>query len=90
MFFINVEGDSMKNAKIGDGDLLIVDRALTPESGSIVLAVLNNEFTVKRLHKSQDKLFLLPENKKYAPIEITEEMDFIVWGVVTYIIHRAK
>ncbi|NGX51653.1 MAG: LexA repressor [Chlamydiae bacterium] len=86
-FFVRVEGHSMKNAGISDGDILIVDRALPPEDGKIIIAILNGEFTVKRVQIRDKKLFLIPENPRYSPMEVTEEMDFQVWGVVTYTIH---
>jgi DNA polymerase V len=53
-----------------------------------VLAVIDNEFTVKRVNVSDKKLYLMPENENFTPIEITEDMDFKVWGVVTYVIHK--
>jgi DNA polymerase V len=86
-FFVRVEGDSMKNAHIISGDILIVDRAIEPASGKIVVAVLNGEFTVKRLKIDNDQIILLPENPKFPPILITKETDFQVWGVVTYVLH---
>lgn len=88
-FFVRVEGDSMINANIKSGDVLIVDRACTPSDNKIVVAVLNGEFTVKRIHKKDTQLFLVPENRNFPRIEVTAEMDFEVWGVVTYIIHKA-
>lgn len=87
-FFVRVQGSSMKDAHILDGDILIIDRAKEAVSGSIVVAVLNGEFTVKRIEKKGEKLFLMPENKKFSPIEIKPEIDFQVWGVVTYVIHK--
>jgi DNA polymerase V len=86
-FFIKVSGSSMINAGIKSGDLLIVDRSLEPKDKKIVVAIINGEFTVKRIHKKGEKLFLAPENDNFAPIEIKEEMDFEVWGVVTSVIH---
>lgn len=86
-FFVRVEGDSMKNGGISDGDLLIVDRAMTPQNGQIVLAILNGEFTVKRVKIKGKNLFLVPENPEFPLMEITDEVDFQVWGVVTYTIH---
>lgn len=86
-FFVRVEGDSMKNGGISHGDLLIVDRAITPQNGQIIVAVLNGEFTLKRIKKEGNRLFLKPENPFFPLIEVTEEMDFQVWGVVTYTIH---
>lgn len=87
-FFVRVDGDSMKGAGIRRGDLLIVDRALEPTNGKIVIAVVNSEFTVKRIRMIQDKIFLEPENPDYKPLEIDKEADFKVWGVVTYVIHK--
>ena len=89
-FFMRVAGDSMKEAGVFENDILIVDRSLTASHNSIVVAVINGEYTVKRLHKTKDKIFLMPENKKYSAIEIKEGMDFEIWGVVTYVIHSAK
>lgn len=87
-FYVHVKGDSMKNAGIFDGDLLIIDRAEKAKSGSIILAVVDGDFTVKRLVKEGAKCFLMPENPKYKAIEIGEEQDFRVWGVVIYVIHK--
>jgi DNA polymerase V len=87
-FFVRVQGSSMKDVHILDGDVLIVDRAKEAASGSIVVAVLNGEFTVKRIEKKGDSVFLVPENKKFPSIEVKREMDFQVWGVVTYVIHK--
>jgi DNA polymerase V len=86
-FFVRVSGDSMIEASIHPGDLLIVDRSLPPASGKIVIAVVNGELTVKRLFKERGKLFLMPENPNYPTLEITEEMAFMIWGVVTNVIH---
>jgi DNA polymerase V len=87
-FFIRVRGNSMVNAGIFDGDLLVIDRSAEADEGKIVLGVLNGEFTVKRISKKGKKLFLVPENEAFNPIEVTEEMDFQIWGVVTFSIHK--
>ncbi len=89
-FFVKVEGSSMEDAFIFAGDILVVDRAEKPQNKKIVLALLNGEFTVKRLIYKNDKIFLHGEKKGFEPIEISPSMDFEVWGVVTYIIHKAK
>jgi DNA polymerase V len=86
-FFVRVSGDSMIEAGIHTGDLLVVDRSLRPQSGKVVIAVINGELTVKRLFKENDKLFLMPENPSYPSIEITDAMDFMIWGVVTNVVH---
>jgi len=87
-FLIKVHGDSMINAGIFDGDMLVIDRSVQPTSGKIVLGVLNGEFTIKRIEKIKNKLFLIAENESFNPIEITGEMEFKIWGVVTFSIHK--
>jgi DNA polymerase V len=86
-FFVRVTGDSMIEAGIHPGDLLIVDRAISPTSGKIVIAVIDGELTVKRVQQGKDKLLLVPCNRKYAPLQVHAEMDFRIWGVVTNVIH---
>jgi DNA polymerase V len=87
-FFVRVSGDSMIDAGIHPNDLLIVDRSERPASGRVIIAVINGELTVKRLIKKDDrKLYLMPENPNYPILEITEEMEFMIWGVVTSVIH---
>lgn len=87
-FFVRVSGDSMIGAGIHPDDLLVVDRSEEPKHGKIVIAVINGELTVKRLHKNRAGVQLMPENPSYLPIHITPEMEFQVWGVVTYVIHK--
>lgn len=87
-FFVRVEGQSMINAGIKSGDILIVDRSLSPSSGHVVIAVLNGDFLVKKLHKRGNQTWLLPENPKYQPMQITDESNFEIWGVVTSVIHN--
>lgn len=88
-FFVRVAGDSMRDAGISPGDILVVDRAVEAQTGHIVIAALDGELTVKRLRKQNGRLFLIPDNPEYAPMEISSEASFQVWGVVTYIIHKA-
>jgi len=85
-FLIECEGTSMVNAFIPPKAKLLIDRSIAPKNGDIVLAVLNGEFTVKYLKKNDFKCWLIPANKKYKEIEITQEMEFTVWGVVTSVI----
>jgi DNA polymerase V len=85
-FFFRAEGESMTGAHIPPNALLVVDRALKPKNGSIVVAVVDGEFTVKRLEKKVGSLRLLPENPRFKPLEITEGMTFEVWGVVRAIV----
>lgn len=86
-FFLKVSGSSMIRAGIHDNDMLIVDRSLEPSHGKIVVAALNGELTVKRLHLDKGKVFLMAENDMYRPIEITEGIELHIWGVVTSVIH---
>ena len=101
-FFVAITGDSIVNADISSGDIAIVDRALEARNGDIILAVVDGDFTIKRLELStvtssdsphaprQARLRLLPENSDYQPIEITEHVVFQVWGVVTYTIRGSR
>lgn len=86
-FFLRVSGDSMVNAGIFHGDLLIVDRSLEPSHGKIVIAAVNGELTVKRLHKTPQGIFLMAENEAYPPIALHESDQVQLWGVVTHAIH---
>jgi DNA polymerase V len=89
-FFVRAEGDSMRGVGILPGDLLIVDRSLSPRDNSIIIAVLNGDFTVKRLKISHGKGFLYPANKNYQPIAISKLDNFQMWGVVTHAIHDVR
>lgn len=87
-FFVKASGDSMIGAGIHDGDILVVDRSLEPRQSRIVIAAVDGQLTVKRLKKKGKKIFLVPENKKFRPIELNENNDVKVWGVVTNVIHK--
>ncbi len=82
-FFVRVSGDSMEGAKIFAGDILVVDRGLTPSSGSIVVAAVYGELVVKRLQKTNKGMVLASENPDYEPIIVNEAEDCYIWGVVT-------
>ena len=86
-FFLRVSGNSMIKAGIHDGDILIVDRSLEPSNGKVVIASVNGELTVKRLKIEGKKVQLVAENDAYKPIDITGEVEFKIWGVVTNVIH---
>lgn len=87
-FYVRVEGDSME-PRIHSGELLVVDRMVETKDGDIVVARLGQEFTVKRLNTGEDgRIRLVSENPSYEPIQVTEGMDFEVWGRVMYSIHR--
>jgi len=87
-FFVRVSGNSMIETGIHPGDILIVDRSLEPSDNRVVIAALNGELTLKRIRRIKGKLYLVPENPDFTPIEITEEMQFQVWGVVRHVIHQ--
>lgn len=89
-FFVRVKGHSMEGCGISDGDLLIVDRAIKPYDSAIVVALLDAEFTVKRIRLTKGQLYLTPENSNYKPIRVTKEMNFEVWGVVSHVIKEFK
>ena len=82
-FLLVVEGDSMQKVGILDGDILIVDRSITPADGKIVIAALDGELTVKRLSVKSTGTWLMPENDNYPPIPVREESEMVIWGVVT-------
>ncbi len=89
-FFVRACGESMIGAGIHDNDILIVDRSLTPVNGSVVIAALDGELTVKRLRNKNGSLFLTPENKDFPDMEVYEDCSFEIWGVVTYVIHKVS
>lgn len=87
-FFARVSGQSMINAGLNDNDLLIIDRSLEPEHNKIAVCFLDGEFTVKRLRVEKDGVWLQPENDSYKPIKITQDNQFIIWGIVTSVIKK--
>ncbi len=87
-FYARVSGDSMENAGLSDGDLIVIDRSLNPENKKIAVCYLEGEFTVKRIIKKNNKIYLKPENKNYKEIEIKDDDELIVWGIVTYLIKK--
>lgn len=89
-FYVKVSGESMLNAGIQDGDTLVVDRSLDARNDDIVIAAINDEFTVKRLVYRLSRPWLIPCNPAFKDIELTEDMDTIIWGVVTSVIHKFR
>jgi DNA polymerase V len=87
-FFVKAQGESMLGAGIHQGDILVVDKSLTPKSGKIVIAVVDGEFTVKRLHKYKGIITLKAENPEFEDIKIEGTTELIIWGVVTSVIHQ--
>tara|TARA_B110000014_G_C19918539_1_gene475203 strand:+ start:183 stop:611 length:429 start_codon:yes stop_codon:yes gene_type:complete len=89
-FYIYAKGNSMEGLGIYDGDIMVVDRSLDASSGNIVIAALSGEFTVKQLIIKLNKTYLIPANKDYKPMLITNETDIQIWGVVIHSIHSFK
>lgn len=89
-FCVRVLGDSMRDANILSGDILVVDRSIHAKSNSIIVAILNGDFLVKRLVIEGNKYSLVPENNKYRTIQVNTSDDFEIWGIVTYVIHRTR
>ncbi len=87
-FYARVSGNSMEDAGISDGDLLVIDRSIEPKNNKIAVCYLDGDFTVKRINKIGEKLYLKPENKYYKKIEINEENELIIWGIVTYVVKK--
>lgn len=85
-FYGRVRGDSMIGAGLSDGDLLIIDKSLEPKDNKIAVCFIDGEFTVKRIKIVKGGVNLVAENDAYAPIRVTEDNDFIVWGIVTTVI----
>lgn len=87
-FFLRARGESMINAGVHDGDLLVVDRSVEAAHNRVVIAALEGELTVKRLVRRRGRVFLVPENPDFSEIDITEREDVHIWGVVTYVVHK--
>ena len=88
-FIVKASGSSMSEAGILSGDLLIVDRSISPRNGNIVIASVLGDLTVKKMLKKNQSFFLISANDEYPSIEVKEEMECFIWGVVTYVIHKA-
>ena len=87
-FYARVSGVSMIDDGINDGDLLVIDKSLEPHDGCLAVCYIDGEFTMKRFERHSGYGLLVPANKEYRPIKVTEENDFIIWGIVTYIIKK--
>ena len=85
-FYGRVKGDSMIDAGLSDGDLLIIDKSLEPKDGKIAVCFIDGEFTVKRIKITNKCIYLVAENKNYKPIKVTDDNDFLIWGIVTTVI----
>ncbi|WP_127844769.1 LexA family protein [Psychroflexus aestuariivivens] len=85
-FYAYVSGDSMIGAGLDSGDLLIIDKSIEIKNNRIAVCFIDGEFTIKRIKVEGNSLWLFPANKKYSPIQITEDNEFVIWGVVTTVI----
>jgi len=85
-FYARVKGDSMVDAGINDGDLLIIDKSLEPSDGKIAVCCIDGEFTLKRIRIKADGVYLYPANSNYRPIPVTNENEFLIWGILTHAI----
>ena len=88
-FYARVSGDSMHDAGLFDGDIIVIDKSLEPHNGDIIIAAVDGEFTVKEFRRDDDNKggWLIPHNPAFQPIRVTAENNFSVWGVVTHCIH---
>ena len=89
-FYVQVVGNSMIDANINDGDILVVDKSLNPSDMSILVCFIDGEFTVKRVSKVGKDFYLIPANPDFKPIKIEDGSDFRLWGVVTFVIHKLR
>lgn len=87
-FYARVAGDSMVDMGIEEGDLLVIDKSLDPYNNCIAVCFLDGEFTLKRVELYDGHILLVPANEKFKPIKVTEDNDFMVWGVVKYVIKK--
>ncbi|HDP55228.1 MAG TPA: translesion error-prone DNA polymerase V autoproteolytic subunit [Bacteroidetes bacterium] len=89
-FFARVRGNSMVDAGIHDGDILIIDKSLEPKQTSVLVCFIDGEFTVKKVQKKNGDFYLMPQNKEFSPIKVDKGSDFRLWGVVTHCIHNLR
>ena len=80
----------MVDAGINDGDILVIDKSISPTDGKKAVCYIDGEFTIKTLNVTKNGIFLMPANPEYKPIKVTDENDFVVWGIVTFVIHRLQ
>lgn len=89
-FYGRVKGDSMKDAGVLDGDVLIIDKSLEPHTGDMAVCFVDGEFTLKYIEIDKDVIYLMPANEEYPPIKVTADNNFIIWGIVTYVIKKTR
>lgn len=89
-FYGRVRGNSMEDAHVFDGDLLVIDKSLNPRDGDMAVCFLDGEFTLKTIRITAEEILLVPANPDYLTIHVTESDDFTIWGIVTYCIHKTR
>ena len=89
-FYGRVKGDSMIDANVHDGDILVIDKSLEPRNGDMAVCFIDGEFTIKYIKIEKDVIWLQPANNNYQPIKVTIENDFLIWGIVTYCIQNKR
>ena len=89
-FYARVKGSSMIDAGISDGDILVIDKSVEPQDGDTAVCFIDGEFTLKYIKIEPDVVWLVPANPKFKKIEVTEENNFCIWGIVTYSIKNHK
>ena len=89
-FYGRVSGDSMKDAGLTDGDILVIDKSIEPQTGDMAVCYIDGEFTIKYIRIESDVVWLIPANEAYKPIKVTPENEFMIWGIVTYSIKSHK
>ena len=87
-FYAKVSGTSMIDDGIGDGDILVVDKSVTPYNGCIAICFVDGEFTLKHVEIHPDHIMLVPANRSFKPIKVTQDNEFVIWGVVRYVIKK--
>ncbi|AWI25334.1 LexA family protein [Flavobacterium pallidum] len=87
-FYARVSGNSMINAGIADQDILVIDKSIMPADNHIAVCFIDGDFTVKRIKLKKEGVFLMPENDSYPEIQVKEEQQFVIWGVVTYVVKK--
>lgn len=83
-FYGRVSGDSMKDAGLADGDILVIDKSMEPRTGDMAVCYIDGEFTIKYIRMESNVIWLIPANEAYKPIKVTPENNFMIWGIVTY------
>jgi DNA polymerase V len=89
-FYGKVKGDSMVDAGVCDGDILIIDKSLEPRNGDMAVCYIDGEFTIKYIRIDKQVVWLIPAKEAYEPIRVTPENEFLIWGIVTYSIRKQR